>query len=174
MVNSSTVKFNNYNPRRNLPPDTGRKRAESNFLGSFERYLIANIFNHGFGGRHFYLGNYGIADFIWLFPSKKKLKQESTLLHAFETKMKDWRRAIQQAYRYSYYSDASFVVLPPHTSEVAKNYLTLFKHNNIGLWSYDPKEHSLDKIFAPRKTGPRNKDAKRKAISIISSRVNLS
>ncbi len=174
MAKTPTLKFNNYNPRRNLPPSIGKKRGESNFLGSFERYLIANMFNHGFGGRHFYLGNYGIADFIWILPAKKKVKHDCHILYAFETKIKDWRRAFQQAYRYSYYSDVSFVILPPATSKVAQNYLPLFKTNNIGLWSYDSKENSLEKILTPRKTGPRNKDAKIKALSIISSRVNFS
>jgi hypothetical protein len=174
MQKQTTIQFNTYNTRRNLPPQTGRKREESNFLGAFERSLLSKVFTTGLGGKHFSMFNYGTADLVWLLPSRKTLHGKDNTLHAFETKMKNWRRAFQQAYRYSYYSDSSYVVLPPKSGIVASRYLSLFETNNIGLWTYNPATDSICQIFTPRNHAPRNPEAKCRAISIISSRVQLS
>lgn len=169
-----TVQFNTYNTRRNLPPKIGRKREEANFLGAFERNLLSNVFTTGFGGKHFSMFNYGIADFVWLLPAQRNLNSPDTILHTFETKIKNWRRAFQQAYRYSYYSDVSYVVLPPSSGVVASRYLSLFQINNIGLWTYNPVTDSICRIFTPEKPIPRNPEAKNRAIDAISLRVQLS
>lgn len=174
MSNPTTLRFKVYNTRRNLPPKIGRKRGEANFLCAFERYLLSNIFTTGYGGQHFSLSNYGIADFVWLLPSNNATQSIKSTLHAFETKITDWRRALQQAYRYSYYSDASYVVLPPSSGVVASRYLSLFQMNNIGLWTYNPITDTICRIFTPKNPAPRNPEAKSKAINVISSRIQLS
>jgi hypothetical protein len=174
MTKPTTVRFNTYNTRRNLPPDSGRKRGEANFLGAFERHLLSNVFTAGFGGKHFSLSNYGVADFVWLLPPPKKQKNGVFKLYAFETKIKNWRRAFQQAYRYSYYSDVSYVVLPPDSGEVASRYLDLFQLHNIGLWTFDPSIGSICQIANPQNPMARNPIAKNKAVNVISSRIQLS
>ena len=174
MTKPTTVKFNTYNTRRNLPPETGRKRGESNFLCAFERHLLSNFFTDGYGGKHFSLSNYGVADFVWMLPALKKKKNNEYTIYAFEIKIKDWRRAFQQAYRYSYYSDGSFVILTPETGEIASRYLPLFQLHNIGLWTYDFSIDSIKKIFTPKNTFARNEDAKIRAVNAISSSLQLS
>jgi hypothetical protein len=175
MTKPTTVRFKAYNTRRNLPPETGRKRGEANFLGAFERYLLSNVFTTGFGGKHFSLSNYGVADFVWLLPQKNNLDGDySASLFAFETKLENWRRAFQQAYRYSYYSDAAFVVLPPDKSKCAKNNLDLFQQHGIGLWLFDKQNGYIERVYTPPTNIARNIDARKKAIAAISAKVKLS
>jgi hypothetical protein len=173
MPKLKTIRFNAYNTRRNLPADTGRKRGESNFLGAFERYLLSSVYTCGVGGRYFPLSNYGMADFVWLLPAERKANATQGYLHSFETKLHDWRRAFQQAYRYSYFSDASFVVLPPTLGAVAEKYLSLFQTHSIGLWTFDPQANKLNRVFTPEASAPRNAEAKKKAVQVIASRGNL-
>jgi hypothetical protein len=175
MADSKIIRFNAYNTRRNLPAENGRKRGEANFLGSFERFATSRIFERGYGGRHFALSNYGIADFVWLVPDgRTRLNSDNPYcakIFAFETKMKNWRRAFQQAYRFSYYSDAAFVILPPDAGKAAGNFKSLFIACNIGLWIYNHKENALKKIFSPINPAPRSNESKCKAIAAISSRI---
>jgi hypothetical protein len=175
MTKPTTVRFNAYNTRRNLPPETGRKRGEANFLCAFERYLLSNVFTTGFGGKHFSLSNYGMADFVWFIPPKKKHNDGfSASLYAFETKLENWRRAFQQAYRYSYYSDRAVVVLPPEKSKCAIANLDLFQMHGIGLWLFDKKKDSIERAYTPSTSVARNPDARKKAIETISTKVKLS
>lgn len=174
MTKPTTVRFNTYNTRRNLPPETGLKRGEANFLGAFERYLLSNVFTTGFGGKHFSLSNYGIADFVWLIPPKEKSTGGfSESLYAFETKLENWRRAFQQAYRYSYYSDTAIVVLPPEKSKCAVSNLDLFQTHGIGLWFFDKNNSVIERAYTPATSAARNPDARKKAIETISSKIKL-
>jgi hypothetical protein len=168
-----SIKFNTFNTRRNLPPKTGLKRGESNFLGAFERHLLSNVFTAGFGGKNFSLSNYGVADFVWMLPPQSS-QNNACKLYAFETKIKNWRRAFQQAYLYSYYSDVSYVVLPPNSGEIASRYLSLFQLHNIGLWIYDCSIDSIFEVFTPQNNMARNPAAKNKALNVITSRIQLS
>ena len=174
MNKTSTLKFNTFNTRRNLPPETGRKRGEANFLGAFERHLLSNVFESGFGGKNFSLFNYGVADFVWMLPPFLTPKKNACTLYAFETKIKNWRRAFQQAYLYSYYSDISYVVLPPDSGLVASKYLSLFQLHNIGLWTFDCSNDSIQQLFVPQNPVARNPSAKNKAVNAIISRIQLS
>ena len=174
MTQQNVIRFKTYNPRRNLPEHISQKRTESIFLGAFERYLLASVFPIGCGGRYFSMPSYGIADFVWMLPKKKHThNQPDGVLYAFEAKMKDWRKALQQAYRYSYFSDISLVVLPPQSGNVALNYMSIFKINNIGLWIFNQNEKVLHKAFTPSKFSARNPQAKVNAMKMLSSRIKL-
>jgi hypothetical protein len=174
MNKTKTVRFNTYNTRRNLPPETGLKRGEANFLGAFERHVTTNLFKTGYGGRNFALSNYGIADFVWLLPPSQKQKSKDCVLYAFEMKISNWRRAFQQAYRYSYYSDAAFVVLPSGKGSPALANLDLFKMHRIGLWLFDRNKSKVEKVFTPEQYTARNPIARDKAIQKISTSIKLS
>lgn len=174
MAQQNVIRFKTFNPRRNLPPETGRKRGEANFLGAFERLLSLSIFGTGFGGRYFSFFNYGIADLVWVIPRKHGLMDSfSATLYAFETKLENWRRAFQQAYRYSYFSDTAFVVLPSEKGKHAIANLNLFQTHNIGLWLFNKKEAAIDRVFTPSGSRARNQSARQKAIETISAKVNF-
>ena len=168
MISPSVIDFKAFNPRQNLPVAVARKRGESNFVAAFQRHFTAEREGQGFGGRHFELAGYGIADFVWM-----DLASSEPVLIAFEMKMKDWRRGISQAYRYSYFADCSIVVLPVGVANRAEAQIGLFKQLGIGLWSYEPKSQTLEERFTPGTAKARSAVARQKAITRISRKIEL-
>ncbi len=162
---SHIVEFGAFNPRRNLPAAVRTKRGEANFLGAFERGFTAKREGKGIGGRHFAVSGYGIADFIWAKPTRKRNAEPELL--AFEMKLKDWRRALSQAYRYSYFADQSIVVLPPETAQIASTHCERFELLGIGLWQFDADRGRIKPIHTPKPAGPRNREAKAKALALL-------
>ena len=121
------MRFRSTSPRKNLPPIISRKRAEANFLCSFERAFVAgHCQTKQITWWDFALQGYGIPDlitFAWstdqnqapvlsLEALRQKLQRQQ--LTAFELKLRDRRKGIVQAYRYRYFCDRSIVVLPGH------------------------------------------------------------
>lgn len=58
---------------------------------------------------------------------------------AIEAKLKDWKRALKQAYRYKWFSNRSFVFMPEDNIRPAMKYLDLFKKMEVWLVSVDKK-----------------------------------
>jgi hypothetical protein len=164
-------------PRQNLPAAVARKRGESNFVAAFQRGFTAEREGQGVGGRHFEMAGYGIADFVWMdFGQSGKRAGGTTgepVLTAFEMKLKNWRRAISQAYRYSYFSDRAIVVLPHATADKAEEQLHVFQRLGIGLWSYEPKSMKIDMRFTPVATKAKNAIAHEKALNRFSRKLKF-
>ena len=177
MKGESTIKFRAFNPRRNLPESIRRKRGEANFVGAFHRNFVNEMQGQGVGGRHFEMAGYGIADFVWmdfgLDGSAKSGQTDAMVLTSFEMKLKDWRRACSQAYRYSYFSDRSIIVLPPAVADCAEQHLPFFKQMGIGLWSFEPKTKKIEKRFTPKASKAKNFAARTNAIARISRKIDL-
>ncbi len=114
-------------------------------------------------GREMCVQGLGIADMVSVFISPRKL-----VLHAFEMKLKDWRKALSQAYRYKYYADAAYVVLPTDEAAKAAQSLTVFQTINVGLWAFDKEENCIKKIHNPRKDSPISNAAYQKAVACLS------
>lgn len=72
---------------------------------------------------------------------------------AIEAKLKDWKRAIKQAYRYRWFAEYSYVVLDSHYSKAALNNLDEFKKYNVGLATINP-EGQLVRHFNPTRQKP--------------------
>ena len=153
-------------PRRNLPRRIARKRTESNFVLSFSRALT-----HLFSGKNFHLvrelqiNGYGIADLVCVVHYEESLNRSK--LYAFEIKMRDWRQALKQAFRYKYFSNVSIVVLPPRQTEMARRFLPTFKTLGIGVWSYNKEDREITRIYSPRSHRPFNSTAKSKASRLV-------
>jgi hypothetical protein len=177
MSSPSAIEFGAFNPRRNLPPAVARKRGESNFVGAFQRHFTSDREGQGVGGRHFEVVGYGIADFVWMeYGPRGKGANDAAgepVLTAFEMKLKDWRRALSQAYRYSYFSDRAIVVLPAAIADRAQGHLHVFERLGIGLWSYEPKAQRLDMRFTPAGTKAKNPVAREKALDLISRKIQF-
>lgn len=174
MGNTSVIKFGAFNPRQNLPPAVARKMGEANFVAAFLRGFTAEREGQGAGGRHFELAGYGIADFVWMdFERRTGGVTSKPVLTAFEMKLKDWRRALSQAYRYSYFSDRAIVVLPTDVADRAQEYLDVFQRLGIGLWSYEAKTQDIDMRFTPTGTKAKNPVAHEKALDRISRKIKL-
>jgi hypothetical protein len=188
MTNTAILKFGVRDPRRNLPPRQSKRRKEAFFVGAFTRAYLSNFSSSGFGGQQFALSGFGIADFIWIAWSHEQNPDEGSAfslenfdakfppwhLTAFEMKLYDWRRGLTQAFRYSHFSDASVLVLPPDVAKVAGASLQLFKDLNIGLWVFDKKTETIYRVFTPKTAAPRNPAAREKALQIIRQRLQLS
>ena len=107
VTSNHLVRFKSTSPRKNLPPSISRKRAEANFLCSFERAFVArHCQTKQITWRDFALQGYGIPDlitFAWstqqnqatvwsLEALRQKLQRQQ--FTAFELKLRDWRKAL--------------------------------------------------------------------------------
>lgn len=68
-------------------------------------------------------------------------KYESTVSYiiSFELKLKNWKQAIKQAFRYRNFSNDSIVILDEYVIELALSNLDYFEKYNIGLGSFNNK-----------------------------------
>lgn len=166
------IPFNKH-PRRNLPKHISNKRTESDFVLAFGRVYHQELSaqmavqQHSFEiARELQIPGLGIADVVSVFT-----KSHNTILHAFEMKIKDWRKALAQAYRYKYYADAAIVVMPPREAIKAKQSLSVFRAINVGLWAFDAEKKTIEKIFDPEKDNPISATAYNKALTILAQQL---
>ena len=182
-MNTTTrlVRFGVRNPRRNLPAKHGAGRQESNFVSAFANAYLGKHRDRGRGGKQFALSGFGIADFVWLSwtdPSteqngcavsveRRTAQPPSHFVCAFEMKLTNWRKGLTQAYRYSYFADCAFLVLPPSVAKAAAAEKNLFRKLNVGLWSFDKLSGQIAELLSPKESQARNPDARQKAIQLI-------
>jgi len=76
---------------------------------------------------------------------------------AIEAKLKNWRRALNQAYRYKWFAESSFVFLPRENIAPAYKNIELFKQMNVGLGTVS-KSKELDILLKPKKESPYSED----------------
>ncbi len=169
------TKFAKHSPRANFPPLTSRKRAEQAFVLSFARAFRARQPNRGSVlVREFPLNGYGIADLVCLTVEHSGGHAKPRLtIQAFEMKMRDWRKAVSQAFRYRYFADKSIVVLPPDQAELAIEFIRTFKQLRVGLWSFEKKKSKVVELYTPPYLSPLNHAAKQKALSMLSLPLDL-
>lgn len=80
---------------------------------------------------------------------------ELNFIHNFaiEAKLKDWKKALKQAYRYKWFAEYSFVVLDAHYSKPALKNIDIFEKYNVGLASVTV-DGKLKRHFNPKKEMP--------------------
>lgn len=175
--------YRSFNTRRNLPASIGRKRSESNFLRSFERVYFSRQAG-GMAAGEFALGGFGVADLVWIawrplsgeedFSAVSLEKQLSRRqLFAFEAKIKDWQRALKQAFRYRYFADKAIVVMPLANAGRAIANLETFKEMQVGLWTFDKEKASIREHFTPTRIKALSVTARQRAVKSLSSKFNL-
>lgn len=171
-------------PRSNFQDPPSRKRTESNFLRSFEKAYFARAQSGGLAAEEFALAGFGIADLVWIGWSRPSTSGDFTAVSwekrlarrqvfAFEGKIKDWRRALQQAFRYRYFADKAIVVMPEASSDAAIAHLEVFRHAGVGLWTFDGRSGTIRERFTPARVKAFNPKARLKAIRMLTSRLNL-
>ena len=186
-MTTELLKFKTRDPRRNLPPELGRKRAEANFVIKFmEAYLKLSV-GGGLGGKDFALSGFGIADFVWiawreaaggiegsaLTLERLKARIVKHKLTAFEMKLTDWRKGLSQAYRYGFFADRAILVLPPNTAATAAKSKSLFQQLGVGLWSFDSGSGRIRKLVGTKSSVARDAVARAKAVDLICRRFNF-
>ena len=186
VTSNHLVRFRSTSPRKNLPPSISRKRAEANFLCSFERaFVTGHCQTKQITWHDFALQGYGIPDLITFAWSNQQYQTPALSLEAlrqklqrqqftaFELKLRDWRKGIVQAYRYRYFCDSSIVVIPSDVAVRASQRLELFTSLDVGLWSFAPDTDVITEYFAPHQGTARNLEAETRAIGAILNKVQL-
>jgi hypothetical protein len=172
------------NTRKNFGTAVSRKRGESNFMRSFERAYFARHRVKGTAAGEFSLAGFGVADLVWIGWQPDPAAEDFTALslekqlrnrhfYAFEGKLKDWRRALQQAFRYRYFADKAIVVMPTANAEPAIANLEAFRHLSVGLWTYDAKTGLIREHFTPTRVRAFSEEARQKAIKTLTSKIKL-
>ena len=172
------------NTRKNFGTAVSRKRGESNFMRAFERAYFARHRVKGMAAGEFSLAGFGVADLVWIgwrpdptsedftaLALEKQLRKR--LLYAFEGKLKDWRRGLQQAFRYRYFADKAIVVMPLENADAALANLDAFRHSFVGLWTFDVPTSTIREHYTPTRVRAFSKESKEKAIRSLSSKINL-
>lgn len=72
---------------------------------------------------------------------------------AIEVKLRDWKRALKQAYRYKWFSDRSYVCLPDNFSISAKKNISKFVEYGIGLITLHDNG-KIEKVYEPPVSTP--------------------
>ncbi len=72
---------------------------------------------------------------------------------AIEAKLKNWKRALMQAYRYKWFANQSYVILDSKNIKAAINKINEFKKYNVGLAEIST-DGVIKKHFKPKKEKP--------------------
>lgn len=172
------------NARKNFGNAAARKRGESNFMRAFERVYFARANARGVAAGEFSLAGFGVADLVWIGWTRNSNSGEFTALalekqlrrrhlHAFEGKLKDWRRALQQAFRYRYFADKAIVVMPYENADAAVANLDAFRHSSVGLWTFDSETETIREHYTPTRVRAFSSIARDKAIRSLSSKIDF-
>jgi hypothetical protein len=170
-------KAGGHEPQQNLPRFNPRRGAESRFALQFARAYRAGFSvlpaherqqNMAFA-REIPANGYGIADLVsvtWnptsgaagltLRLAEDFISNSGHTVRAFELKMSDWRKALQQASRYRFFAHIPIAVLPAAKSRAALENLEIFQTLRVGLWTFDPKTAVIHPHFTPRAEEPRD------------------
>lgn len=126
----------------------------------FERYLKANFGNT-------YLkecqGLFGVPDFVFY-----STKNKDTSIISFELKLKDWKRASKQAFRYKSFSNIAYVVLSSENSKAAFNNIDLFEKYNIGLAKFNNK-CEFEILYKPVSAKPYSENLNQKLVEVVAN-----
>jgi hypothetical protein len=90
-------------------------------------------------------------DAYYSFSNRYELSFRKSI--AIEAKLKNWKRALMQAYRYKWFADYSYVILDYAHIKPAIENISLFKQYNIGLVSLST-EGGFVKHYVPHKEKP--------------------
>ncbi len=124
----------------------------------FEKFLKNNFGNT-------YLkecqGLFGIPDFVFYSHNNDNIS-----IVSFELKLKDWKRAAKQAFRYKSFSNIAYVVLAPKSIQSALKNIEIFEQYNIGLAKFDT-ENEFEIYFKPRASNPYSQTLNNKLVASI-------
>jgi hypothetical protein len=168
--------------RRNLPARSAKKRAEANFLKKFEQAYFLRECRAPIASREFAIEGFGRADLVWLAWSRGRDGSDFSALAfrrrvqltAIEGKLSDWRKGLQQAFRYRYFANRSLLVLPIRTAHTAAQFIDTFRRLRVGLWGFDEETGRIHKWCTPRSDKPMDVRAWEKALHLFESGLKLS
>nr|WP_315155068.1 hypothetical protein [uncultured Flavobacterium sp.] len=132
--------------------------SEQDMSKIFEKFLKDN-----FGNTYVkeYKGLFGVPDFVYYDKRDEKIE-----LIAFELKLKNWKQAIKQAFRYKSFSNLSYVVIPSVSVDSAFKNIELFKKYNIGLAGFNSLRE-FEILFKPTSEIPYSDNLNNKILESI-------
>jgi hypothetical protein len=132
--------------------------SEQDMSKIFEKFLKDN-----FGNTYVkeYKGLFGVPDFVYYDKRDEKIE-----LIAFELKLKNWKQAIKQAFRYKSFSNLSYVVIPSVSVDPAFKNIELFKKYNIGLAGFNSLRE-FEILFKPTSEIPYSDNLNNKILESI-------
>lgn len=177
------IKQPSHQHRQNLPGALSARTGEAAFLRAFEKAWFVKH-HHGLAAGEFGLPGFGVADLLWVAWKPEDSEEDFTAvslakslsrrhLIAFEAKIKDWQRALQQAFRYRYFADKAVVLMPAANVKPALQHLHVFREHAVGLWSFDPESGVIREHFTPTRVRALSAQARQKAVELLSSKINL-
>lgn len=171
MMHVEVKPFSAYIPRQNLPAKFTMQNSEDLFVDAFRKVYLSRQKRRGIHGKEFALEGFGIADFIHAQLENITRRNPGGVgaITAFEMKLKDWKRAVSQAYRYTYFADRAIVVLPPEQARGAKANLKVLKKLGVGVWIFNKDSMKIHKLITPQKTKAKLPSAGEKARSRIAA-----
>jgi hypothetical protein len=87
------------------------------------------------------------------FSIQKEYEQPYKSSFAIEAKLKDWKRALNQAQRYKWFAEYSYVVMDEHYSQPAIQNIDTFKKYNVGLATINT-EGEFYRFYNPKRQKP--------------------
>ena len=139
-------------------------------MGAFLKSYMAEAMDGAWCGRRFAVPDCGVADCVVFRLEETKAGRRSAYLMAFEAKLKDWRKALMQAFRYRYYANAAIVVLPFASAAPALENRHLFERFGVGLWTFRPDSGVISPRIAVKSRTPLNPRKREQAITRIQRR----
>lgn len=115
-------------------------------------------------------GFFGVPDYVVAYH--RQSPDGNVLLRsvAVEFKLSNWRRALEQAYRYSLFADYAYVVMDAAYVARVKRNLSIFKRANVGLVCA-AAEGSAEVFHRPRLSPFRNSDLGEEFRDFLTARV---
>jgi hypothetical protein len=107
-------------------------------------------------------GLFGVPDFVFY----AKQEQEVSII-SFELKLKNWKQAARQAFRYKSFSNIAYVVLSGKNANTALNNIELFEKYNIGLAKFDTNSE-FEIMYKPKSGTPYSENLNQKLVDSIS------
>lgn len=84
---------------------------------------------------------------------------------AIEFKLRNWKQAIKQAYRYKSFSEEAYVLLDKEYVKKAKENIDVFAKFNIGLAAVD--KDTIEFYYRPKSVEPFSRNLTQKALSLF-------
>lgn len=182
-ANIHRIKSPPFQARQNLPGGSSTKEGEAGFLQAFEKAWFARQ-THGVAAGEFGVPGFGVADLVWVAWRPSNLGEDFSAVSlerslsrrqvfAFEAKLKDWQRALQQAFRYRYFADKAVVIMPAENVKSALRHIEVFREHSVGLWSFNMKSGAIREHFTPTHVRALSSTARRRAVETLTSKIDL-
>lgn len=173
-----------HHPVLNLTRGKDRQNPEDDFAGRFVR-SYSQRFNSIHSQlqdqktlfvREFPVSGNGIADLVVLNWNENnhspengivKPKKSDPIFRAFEFKLSNWKKGLMQAHRYTFFSNASILVIPNNKMKTVCKKIDLFRTLRVGLWGFNLSTETITRIYTPRPKKQHVPKYREKALQLI-------